>query len=360
MADNPEEHEGPSLELPSLFRRRKQAHPAPEAEPTAPAAATQTEPATQPVTPSTPPTVDESGTGSSPKRPLFGRRRTAQPDAAAEPPVTPVGGPVTEPDGAPEPAGAASTDEPADTAATQIVTPVPAAADAAPPGAGTDSAEPSATVPSTGEAADESPTKRSLFGRRKASKAPVAAAGVGAETAPTSTGAVASESPATDDTPTDGTETDGAPTNGSEPAQPKSSRRPRLRTIKLPGWVAALVTGLLMGLLIVGLTAAFERGCAAIRGTSSCGSAGLWLNLLSLIIAIVVGSLLLKLFGQTDTGSTSFLAVGLVVVIAMLFFLGSIFSWQMIIVIPVLSALAYLAAQWVTSSFVGAPADRWR
>ena len=116
---------------------------------------------------------------------------------------------------------------------------------------------------------------------------------------------------------------------------------------------AAAVTGLVVGGAMVLLTWLSLRGCEAVRGTSSCGGGpGFVLLLVTFVLCVYLGSALLKAFVIPDPGSSSFLAVGLVAVVALLFLIKVITTWPMIIVIPILSVAAYLASVWVTETFV--------
>ena len=138
----------------------------------------------------------------------------------------------------------------------------------------------------------------------------------------------------------------------SEPRQPRQPRR--RRELALPvigGRAAAVVTGLLVGVITVGLTWAGLRLCEVVRGTSSCGGPG-YLLLLGIVVAMVLlGALLLRAWGVPEAGSTSFLAVAMLAVVALL--LGDVlFHWWMILVLPACSALTFAASQWVTATFV--------
>ncbi len=94
------------------------------------------------------------------------------------------------------------------------------------------------------------------------------------------------------------------------------------------------------------------EGCEAVRGVSTCGGApGFFILVAILALMVLLGSLLLKAFRVSDTGSTSFLAVGVVAVVAMLVLLDVIYSPAMFVVIPALSAVAFLLAHWVTTRF---------
>ncbi|MET0525328.1 MAG: hypothetical protein ABWZ91_11025 [Nocardioides sp.] len=140
------------------------------------------------------------------------------------------------------------------------------------------------------------------------------------------------------------------------PVRPPRSRRVP-RDLPLTGYPAAAVTGLLVGALMVGMTVAVLRGCEAIRGTSTCGGPGLLLLVIILVILVIVGQALLRAFRVPDPGSTSFLAVGLMAVVALLFLIDVILDWQMLIVIPLVGVATFLLSHWVTTAFVE-PADR--
>ncbi|MGH3369035.1 MAG: hypothetical protein ACRDPR_03460, partial [Nocardioidaceae bacterium] len=99
-------------------------------------------------------------------------------------------------------------------------------------------------------------------------------------------------------------------------------------------------------------------GCEAVRGVSTCGGApGFFILVAILALMVLLGTGILKAFRVDDPGSTSFLAVGVVAVIAMLVLLDAIFSAVMFVVIPLLTALAFLLAHWVTTRFDEEPTD---
>jgi hypothetical protein len=121
--------------------------------------------------------------------------------------------------------------------------------------------------------------------------------------------------------------------------------------------VAAVVTGLVVGLVGVLLAFGASQSCEAVRGVGSCGGLGLFALLGVLIIEVVLGSILLKAFGLLDPTSTSFLGVGLVTAMALLFFLSSLDSVWMLLVIPVLTGLAFVLSWWVTETFIEQNSD---
>ncbi len=120
----------------------------------------------------------------------------------------------------------------------------------------------------------------------------------------------------------------------------------------IPALQAALAVGAVIGLFAVLLTFASLKLCELVRGTDSCGGPGLLLLVATLVILTYVGGWLLRAFGIDDPGSTSFLAVGLLAVMAMLFFLDVIYNWWMVIVIPIVAMATYALSWWVTTRFV--------
>ena len=138
----------------------------------------------------------------------------------------------------------------------------------------------------------------------------------------------------------------------ADPAPVKPTRAPR-PTLTVDGRVATAVTGLVVGLLVVVLTAGSLALCESVRGVSSCGG-GPGFLLLVLVMAgmVVLGGLMLRLAKVPDPASTSFLAVGLLAVLSMLFLVDVLEEWWMIIVIPLLSVAMVLLSHWVTTQVV--------
>lgn len=120
-----------------------------------------------------------------------------------------------------------------------------------------------------------------------------------------------------------------------------------------------VVAGLLVGLVVVGLTWASLRTCEEVRGTPTCGTAGYPMLGVSLAVAVLVGGVLLRLARVPDPVTTSFLGVGLAAVLAMLLLIDRLDRPAMLVVVPLLTAATFAAAHWVTSTFVE-PGDRPR
>ena len=160
------------------------------------------------------------------------------------------------------------------------------------------------------------------------------------------------------------------PTTAQVPASVESDRdgedytapwRERVDLIPmLPGRIAALVTGAVVGLAGTVLTYAGLQGCSSVRGTSTCGAPGFILLFAILVLMVLLGSVLLTVWQIDGAGSASVLGVGLTTVLVILFLTGVIFSPWMFLVVPVVGALAFLGSWWVTTHFADEPADTWQ
>ncbi len=134
-------------------------------------------------------------------------------------------------------------------------------------------------------------------------------------------------------------------------AVPPPRERRRLPTIALSGPRAAATTGVVIGGLAVLLSWVATSACDVVRGTPSCGGGpGLLILLALLVVLAYAGSLVLRVFGVPDAGSTSVLAVGILAVLVLVFLLGSIDEWWMVVAIPLTAAIGYCASWWVTAS----------
>jgi len=125
----------------------------------------------------------------------------------------------------------------------------------------------------------------------------------------------------------------------------------------LPGRVAAVLTGLLVGVTGTLLTYLGMAGCDAVRGTSSCGGPGLFLLVAILAVMILLGTAALKACKVSDPAGTSFLAVGLVTVVALVAPLDVVYSVWMFLLAPIISAASYALSHWVTTRFTDEAGD---
>jgi hypothetical protein len=118
-----------------------------------------------------------------------------------------------------------------------------------------------------------------------------------------------------------------------------------------------VLSGLVVGLGIVGLTWASLRSCEKVQGTSSCGDVGYPMLALILVVMVVVGWLLLKVLRVRDPASTSFLGTGLAVVVALLVLVDHLLDRSMVVVVPLICAATFGLAHWVTRTFIEPPRD---
>ena len=119
-----------------------------------------------------------------------------------------------------------------------------------------------------------------------------------------------------------------------------------------------LAVGLLAGLGTSGLVWVAMRGCSSLRGTSSCGDPGFLVLLTIFVVMVLAARSLLGVLNVPDAGSTAFLGMALLAVLAMLF-IGDLDDLLAAGVLAVVSAVTFGLAQWVTSTFTE-PGDRPR
>jgi len=175
-----------------------------------------------------------------------------------------------------------------------------------------------------------------VFGRRKKEPAPVA------PPAPTPVPKAAS------------TTSDAKPPRKAKEPKPDTSVD-QDREFKLPplaGRVAAVITGLLVGALGTLLTWGSLEACEQVKGTDSCGGSGFFLLVVILLLMILAGGALLAAWDVSEPRSTSALGVGIVCILVLLLLMEELFDAWMFAVVPVICAIAYYAAHWVTTALV--------
>ncbi|MDF9716519.1 hypothetical protein [Nocardioides sp. ChNu-99] len=239
---------------------------------------------------------------------------TVEPTVVPAPPAEPVPAAETEPGPAP-----ASPLRAAVEAATREVAPVPAAAEPTPPALVDRPVEEPATEPVAGTA----PVPAEILYPDETDQQPGEAA-----------------APA-----------DGAGADGGEQRRTGSALLTRLRTFELPPLpetAAVAATGLVTGLLVAVLATGSLRLCSVVQGTGSCGSPVLLLLVAVLVIAVVLGARLLSAWKVSEPGSTSFLALGLVAFVVLVFLLDVLFSWVALLVVPVVAVAMFLLAHLLT------------
>jgi hypothetical protein len=144
-----------------------------------------------------------------------------------------------------------------------------------------------------------------------------------------------------------------APVEPVEPVETIETIETKPRQLpELAASTAALVVGALVGLLGCVLTAVALQGCELLTGTSSCGGPGLLVLLVIVAAMAVLGAALLRAFKVPEAGNLSLLGVGVMVVVALLFLSDHLYAAWMFVAIPLLTALGYGLAAWVTSRYV--------
>ena len=137
-----------------------------------------------------------------------------------------------------------------------------------------------------------------------------------------------------------------------EPAEDAETEREPFRLPALPGRLAAAITGLVVGAFGAMLTYLSLKGCDALRGTETCGGTGLLVLVVILVLMVLLGAALLAAWEISDPRSTSFLAVGVLSVIVMLTLMQQLYSPWMFLIVPLISAAAYVLSHWVTTAFI--------
>jgi hypothetical protein len=120
--------------------------------------------------------------------------------------------------------------------------------------------------------------------------------------------------------------------------------------------LASLITGLLVGLVSVGLGLIALAIFNDVRGVASGGKQ--WGSLTFVVvtfIAIILGDLLLTAFGTARAGLISFLGVVLAIVAILGLFLEMADDNRALVLVPVLGAVTYLASQWLISVAESSP-----
>ena len=130
-------------------------------------------------------------------------------------------------------------------------------------------------------------------------------------------------------------------------------RGPRLAPLP-----AAVLTGALVGLLTAGLVWLALRGCSSLRGTSSCGDPGILVLLAIFVVMVLAGRFALSALRVPDAGSTAFLGLALLAVLALLF-VDDLDSVVGAVVLALVGAATFGLAQWVTANFTE-PGERPR
>jgi hypothetical protein len=141
----------------------------------------------------------------------------------------------------------------------------------------------------------------------------------------------------------------------AEPVEAHGAKGKGFSFPAVPGVVAAIVSGVVVGAFGTAMTYLAIAGCDAIRGASTCGRAGIFPLVAILILMVLLGAVMLRAAQVSNPGSTSFLAVGLLGVIALLLLTDIFFSGWIFLIVPILCAASYALSHWVATRFVEEP-----
>jgi hypothetical protein len=139
----------------------------------------------------------------------------------------------------------------------------------------------------------------------------------------------------------------------AEPAtRPVRRRKARRARRKVPARLAAIVVGVLVGAFGTVLTYGSMRGCAALEGTTSCGGPGLFPLVAVVLLMVLLGAALLKAWQVSEPRGTSLLGVGLLCMVVLVGLTGQVFSVWMFVAVPLICAMGFAVAEWVTTRVV--------
>jgi hypothetical protein len=142
------------------------------------------------------------------------------------------------------------------------------------------------------------------------------------------------------------------PTAAEAPAAPKSRKDRSKRSVpELAASTAAFLVGAVIGLMGCVLTVVGLQGCEWITGTGSCGGPGLLVLVVILVAMILVGTVALRRLNVPEAGNVSFLGVGIMTAIALMFLIDYLYDLWMFLAIPVLTAVSYAVARWITTLY---------
>jgi peptidoglycan/LPS O-acetylase OafA/YrhL len=118
----------------------------------------------------------------------------------------------------------------------------------------------------------------------------------------------------------------------------------------MPYPIAAAAVGILVAVFARVLVFAGEQACDAVRGTTSCGSAGGFMLLAIGALVVFLGTRMLRVLRVPDPGISSLLGASLLGIVILGVLIDDIFSPWMWVVLPVVSAVIYAFAAWAATA----------
>ncbi|CAA9374371.1 MAG: hypothetical protein AVDCRST_MAG47-1500 [uncultured Nocardioidaceae bacterium] len=93
------------------------------------------------------------------------------------------------------------------------------------------------------------------------------------------------------------------------------------------------------------------QGCELMTSTGSCGGPGLLILIVILVAMVLLGAAILRVLRVPDPGNVSFLGVGMLTVVALVFLADYLYEPWMFVVVPAVTAVSYAIARWVTTLY---------
>ena len=112
-----------------------------------------------------------------------------------------------------------------------------------------------------------------------------------------------------------------------------------------------MLVGALVGLAGCGLTFFGLEGCELATGTDSCGGPGLLVLAVIVVAMVLLGALVLRAVRVSEAASISFLGVGIMTVVALIFLARHLYDPWMFVVVPVVTALSFGVARWIATRY---------
>ncbi len=205
-------------------------------------------------------------------------------------------------------------------------------------------------APAPEPTAEQEPVEREPAPREAEPQEPASAAQTPPEESPTAPVAAA---PAVTPTPVPAPSTDRAESTQPAEATPGGRRawKGSRQAPDIGPAAAAFLVGAVVGLAGCALTFLSLQGCEVVTGVGSCGGPGLLVLLVILVVMVLGGAAALRWSRVSDAGNVSFLGVGMMTVVALLFLIDYLYDPWMFLVIPSVTALTFSVAHWVTTRY---------
>ena len=133
----------------------------------------------------------------------------------------------------------------------------------------------------------------------------------------------------------------------ADDAEAEEAEKGRYDAPPLPPALILGVVGLLCGFATIALVWLSERSCERFRDTTNCGTLGLPLLVLIVVVTMVLGGLALSRLAMPHPKLIPFLGVAFMVALVVAFLTGHLDSPWILAVVPALTAITFLLADLV-------------